>query len=68
MGLEARVRRLEAGRETAAPEACVVYADGVAIVHIYATGERLPLGEYARRWSQHPSLKEYGNWTLIEAV
>ncbi len=68
MGPEARLRRLEAARETAAPAACVVYADGVAIVHLYAAGARLPLAEYARRWPRHPPLKEYGNWMLVEAV
>ncbi len=68
MGLGRRLARLEAARETAAPAACVVYAGGVAIVHIYATGERLPLEEYVRRWPQHPPLKAYGNWMLVEAV
>ncbi len=40
----------------------------MATVHIYATGERLPLAEYARRYPQHPPLKAYGNWIPIEAV
>ncbi|CAA9557616.1 MAG: hypothetical protein AVDCRST_MAG88-1234, partial [uncultured Thermomicrobiales bacterium] len=30
--------------------------------------ERLPLEEYRRRWPEHPALKAYITWRLLEAV
>ncbi len=68
MGLDRRLKRLEEARITDAPDACVVYEDGMATVFIYATGERLPLEEYRRRWPDHPVLKAYITWRLLEAV
>ncbi len=61
--LNGRVRRLEAREDTGAPHACAIWypvAGGWrAEVEIYATGGRLPLAEYERRWPQHPTLKAY---------
>ncbi len=68
MGLDRRLRRLEAARATAAPEVCVVRTDGTATIYIWDTGKRMPLEEYARRWPNHPILKCYLGWWLIEAV
>ena len=68
MNLAARLRRLEQGQDTGVPEACVVHEDGTVTVYLYATGERLPLDEYQRRWPDHPVLKCYLSWRLPEAV
>ncbi|CAA9546996.1 MAG: hypothetical protein AVDCRST_MAG88-486 [uncultured Thermomicrobiales bacterium] len=68
MGLDRRLKRLEEARVTDAPDACVVYEDGTATAYIYATGERMPWAEYARRWPDHPTPKAYLTWRLLEAV
>ncbi len=68
MGLDRRLKRLEAARVTDAPEACVVYEEGTATAYLYATSERMPWAEYARRWPEHPPLKAYLTWCMLEAV
>ena len=61
--LQGRLRRLEARRDTGAPDACAVRyppeAGGRVEVYITGTGERMPLAEYAARWPHHRPLKYY---------
>ena len=70
MTLRRRVERLEVGASFGvAPQACAVYeADEPPMAYLCATGERLPLEEYDRRWPGHPTLKAYLGWWIIEAI
>ncbi len=62
-GLNGRIRRLETREDSGAPHACAIYfpegSGWEPVAELYATGERLPLAEYARRWPRHPTLKAY---------
>ncbi len=67
MGLARRLARLEQGH-AAAPEACIVYADGSATAVFHATGEGLPLEEYRRRWPRQPALKAYLDPRMLDPL
>ncbi len=68
MTLARRVRQLERVGHGHAPAACLVYAAGSATAYLSATGERLPLAEYDRRWPGHPVLKAYGDPRMVDPL
>ncbi|MDP9375043.1 MAG: hypothetical protein M3Q65_21865 [Chloroflexota bacterium] len=74
--LNGRVRRLETREDTGAPHACAIYfpegSGREPVAELYATGARLSLAEYARRWPRHPTLKVYfgdpDGWCIMGEV
>ncbi len=56
--------------------ACAIYypegSGREPVAELFATGERLPLAEYARRWPHHPTLKAYlgdpDGWCIMGEV
>jgi hypothetical protein len=66
--LARRVQRLEAGAVGRAPVAVLIYADGVAIVHLTDTGEQLPREGFRQHWPGAPTLKAYGDPRMVDPL